>query len=455
MNSIDIVRITLKNLLRRKTRTLLTVMGVVIGTASIVIMISIGIGMNEGFKQEISNMGSLNTINIRSPENGMYYGMNGGEEAKNNTTKMRELDEAAVADFSRIDGVESVIPFIETQGKIKLGNYIGYVQLLGIDPQYMDKLGLKVSQGRLLGNEDRTGVVFGFGVKDNLQNPKALNNYRMGGSQPKVDLLTEKISLSLDMSYGEESMSVQGAVQKKPKTYKINGVGMLEEGNYEYYSSVFMNIDELKKIVKDFNRGKNQSDKSSDYRNLKNYSRIIVKVKDINNVQSIQGKIKDMGFFADSLTDILESMQKTSSSISIVLGAIGAVSLLVASIGITNTMVMSIYERTREIGIMKVIGSSLADIKKLFLFEAAAIGLLGGLLGLLLSYGVSYGINSAGFALMGYMSMGGEGAKTSVIPLWLALSAMLFTTIIGLVSGFYPARRAMNLSALEAIRKEM
>jgi len=453
MNSIDIVRITLKNLLRRKTRTLLTVMGVVIGTASIVIMVSIGIGMEEGFKQEIARMGSLNAINVRSSENGMYYSME-EDEGRSSTKKTRELDESAITDFSRISGVESVIPLLETQGKIKLGKYIGYVQLQGIEPQYMEKLGLKVSEGRILSSEDQTSAVFGFGVKDNLHNPKASNTFRMGRNQPEVDLLSERISLSLDMSYGEEYMSGEGTAAQKPKTYKINGIGILEEGSYEYYNSIFMDIDQLKKIVKDYNRGKNQSDKSGDYRNIKNYSRIIVKAKDINNVQSIQNQIKDMGFYADSLTDILESMQKTSSSIRIVLGAIGAVSLLVASIGITNTMVMSIYERTREIGIMKVIGSSLKDIKKLFLFEAATIGLLGGIVGLLLSYGISYILNSAGFALMGFMSPGGDGAKTSIIPLWLSLSAMMFTTVIGLISGFYPARRAMNLSALEAIRKE-
>ena len=454
MNSIDIVRITLKNLLRRKTRTLLTVMGVVIGTASIVIMVSIGIGMEEGFKQEISRMGSLNSINVRSPETGMYYGMHEDRDSRRSTVKMRELDEAAVADFTRISGVESVIPFIETHGKIKLGKYIGYVQLQGIHPEYMENLGLKVSEGRLLSSEDKTNVVFGFGIKDNLYNPKASQRRGWGNNRPEVDLLNERITLSLDMSYGEEYMQMEDAVRKKPQTYKIKGVGILEEGSYEYYNSVFMDITQLKKIVKDFNRGKNQNDNSGDYRNIKGYSRMIVKVKDIKDVQSIQKQIKDMGFYADSLTDILESMQKTTSSIRIVLGAIGAVSLLVASIGITNTMVMSIYERTREIGIMKVIGSSLGDIKKLFLFEAATIGLLGGIVGLLLSYGVSYGLNSAGFALLGFMSPGGEGTKTSIIPFWLAGSAMLFTTIIGLVSGFYPARRAMNLSALEAIRKE-
>lgn len=454
MNSIDIVRMTFKNLLRRKTRTLLTVMGVVIGTASIVIMISIGIGMNESFKQEISRMGSLNTINVRSQDSGMYYVADEAEAGRGSNVKKRELDESAVADFSRLAGVDAVIPFIETQGKIKVGKYIGYVQLQGIDPKYMEKLDLKVSEGRLLGSDDNTGVVFGFGTKDNMYNPKATGRYRWGGTPPEIDLLKEKVTFSLDMSFGEEFMSDDGTVQKKPKTYKISGVGILADGNYEYYNSMFIDINEMRKMVKDFNRGKNQSDNSSDYRDIKGYSRIIVKVKDIKDVQAIQTQIKDMGFYADSLTDILESMQKTSQSIRIVLGAIGAVSLLVASIGIANTMVMSIYERTREIGIMKVIGSSLGDIKKMFLFEAAMIGLLGGIIGLLLSYGVSFGLNSAGFALLGFFGSGGEGTKTSIIPVWLAGGAMLFTTAIGLISGFYPAKRAMKLSALEAIRKE-
>lgn len=455
MNNVDIVRMTFKNLLRRKTRTLLTVMGVVIGTASIVIMISIGIGMNEGFKQEISRMGSLNTINVRSPENGMYYGMQEEEAGRGNNGKKRDLDESAVADFNRLPGVEAVIPFLETNGKIKVGKYIGYVQLQGIDPKYMEKLDLEVSAGRLLTIDDKTNVVFGFGTKDSMYNPKATGRFGWGGGPPELDLLKEKITFSLDMSYGEDFMGGDGSTpQKKPLSYKVAGVGILADGNYEYYNSMFMDINQMRKMVKDFNRGKNQSDNSSDYRNIKNYSRIIVKVKDIKDVQDIQAKIKDMGFYADSLTDILESMQKTSQSIRIVLGAIGAVSLLVASIGITNTMVMSIYERTREIGIMKVIGSSLRDIKKMFLFEAAMIGLLGGIAGLLLSYGVSFGLNSAGFALLGFFGSGGEGTKTSIIPIWLAGGAMLFTTTIGLISGFYPAKRAMNLSALEAIRKE-
>ena len=248
MNRLDIVRIVFKNLLRRKMRTMLTVMGVVIGTASIVIMVSIGIGMNEGFKSEISRMGSLNSINVRSPETGMYYIYDESEAGRANSAEMRDLDDAAVSDFARIDGVEAVIPFIETHGKIKLGKYFGYVQLHGINPEHMDKLGLKASEGRLLGAGDKMNVVFGFGVKNNLYNPKESQRRRFGRSTPDIDLLSDRITLSLDMSYGEEFMYGDSSVRNKPKTYKINGVGLLEEGSYEYYMSMFMDISELKKL---------------------------------------------------------------------------------------------------------------------------------------------------------------------------------------------------------------
>ena len=132
--------------------------------------------------------------------------------------------------------------------------------------------------------------------------------------------------------------------------------------------------------------------------------------------------------------------------------------MLVAAIGIANTMVMSIYERTKEIGVMKVIGASLKDIKRLFLFESALIGVTGGVFGVGLSYLISFLMNTFGaeFIQLGMMMGPGGGgeARISIIPIWLALAALAFSAFIGVVSGYFPARRAMNLSALEAIRSE-
>ncbi|MBZ2174954.1 FtsX-like permease family protein [Schnuerera sp. xch1] len=184
----------------------------------------------------------------------------------------------------------------------------------------------------------------------------------------------------------------------------------------------------------------------------------MVKVDDVNNVQDIQQVIKNKGFDAYSLSDILEEMKKMSSIIQAILGGIGAISLLVAAIGITNTMVMSIYERTKEIGIMKVIGASLKDIKKLFLFESAIIGLLGGLIGIIFSHLLSFILNKfGGNFLMGIGFMGIEtesGTNISIIPIWLIFASLSFSVLMGIISGYYPARRAMKLSAIEAIRTE-
>jgi ABC-type antimicrobial peptide transport system permease subunit len=150
---------------------------------------------------------------------------------------------------------------------------------------------------------------------------------------------------------------------------------------------------------------------------------------------------------------MVEEMQKTMVMIEAVLGGIGGISLLVAAIGIANTMIMSVYERTREISVMKVIGASLKDIRKMFLLEAGMIGFGGGLLGLALSFGLSYVMNHF---LAGFISgaIGGMGSRVSVIPWWLALAALAFATMVGVVSGYSPAQRAMNLSVLEGLKNE-
>ena len=135
-----------------------------------------------------------------------------------------------------------------------------------------------------------------------------------------------------------------------------------------------------------------------------------------------------------------------------VLGGIGAVAMLVAAISIANTMTMSTYERTKEIGVMKVLGCSLGNIRSMFLAEAAFIGFLGGVVGIGLSYSLSLLANKliAPAIMEGY----GTNARISIIPIWLVVAAIIFATIIGMVAGFFPAQRATKLSPLAAIRNE-
>lgn len=449
MSSIDLIRMGLKNLWRRKLRTILTILGVIIGTASILTMLSLGIGMQESFKKEISKMGSLNIINIDSFGPMMEGPM--PPTSKKNIT----LDDKTLKIIESWDGVEAVTPLLDTGVKCISGKYQSFISIIGIRTDTMEAFGFKAEEGRLLGREDSLDIVFGKYISSNFYNPKSRGSYMARPGEPgPVDLMKDRLSITFDMSYGE-NLPDSGQNKKPAKLYKVRTAGILAESMSEKDYSAYMNIESLKKLIKENSKAagdKNQPMVKS--QGQQGYNRAMIKVKEIKNVKKIQNRIKDMGFGAYSIADMLDSVQKTSNSLQAILGGIGAVSMLVAAIGISNTMIMSIYERTREIGVMKVLGASFSDIRRLFLLEAGMIGFVGGITGFLFSLAASYTLNTVGISFMNFLGPVSEGSKISVIPLWLALYAILFATLVGLVSGFYPARRAMKLSAIEAIRTE-
>ncbi len=434
MSNIDLFRMGIKNLWRRKLRTFLTVLGVIIGASSIIVMLSLGFGMSKAYQDQIAQMGSLTTITVRKkwvdrPQPGQ---------------KELALDDKAVASFKGLQNVVAVSPILETYGSIINGRYVSSAPIRGIDPDAMEAFGFEVEEGRLLNKNDELTVVFGGQMKYSFYEPKA-RVYR----EPKINLMKDRMTLTLDPNYGWSNPG-----EKKPnyKEYKIKVAGVLTEGDWETGYGIYMPLTEVQRLIKEREKAENIKPQPGRQKQT-GYDQVSVKVNDMKKVQDVQKTIKDMGYEAYSLNDWLEEMKKTAGIMQAVLGGIGAVSLLVAAIGITNTMVMSIYERTKEIGIMKVIGASLKDIKRLFLFESALIGLTGGVFGVGFSYLISFLVNK--FSGQFGQAIGAYGAtKISIIPIWLALAAMAFSALIGIISGYFPAKRAMNLSALEAIRTE-
>ena len=457
----DLLIMSMNNLRRRKLRTVLTVLGVIIGTAAIVVMVSLGIGLNEMTMEQIASWGSLTTIEVYSQSSGAGMQMMGAAmSSQNSESEPNYITDKVIDNFKRIPHVTGVSPVLNMNVVMRQGAYIStYVQLKGVSQSYLEQL--ELAEGRLP-QPGELGLVFGNGVIRDFTNAKTGKGYWDTGEMPDVDPMGKPMFVIFDMdayyqSQGSGSSS-DGTPVKPPKKYMIETTGMLAGGengysNYSWY--VFTDIDGLKaQLKKVFKKGTpipgQPTNKKGKPLNELVYNSAEVFVDDMENVTQVQEQLAAMGYQVNSQMDFLESSRQQSNMVQAVLGGIGAVSLFVAAIGIANTMMMSIYERTKEIGVMKVLGCDMGNIRNMFLIESGFIGFMGGTIGVALSYGVSAIVNR--FVNMS-QSMGLSG-DLSRIPPWLSMAAIGFAVFVGMAAGFMPAVRAMKLSPLAAIRNE-
>ena len=457
----DLLIMSMNNLRRRKLRTVLTVLGVIIGTAAIVVMVSLGIGLNEMTMEQIASWGSLTTIEVYSQSSGGGMQMMGAAmSSQNSESEPNYITDKVIDNFKRIPHVTGVSPVLNMNVVMRQGAYIStYVQLKGVSQSYLEQL--ELAEGRLP-QPGELGLVFGNGVIRDFTISKTGKGYWDTGEMPDVDPMGKPMFVIFDMdayyqSQGSGSSS-DGTPVKPPKKYMIETTGMLAGGengysNYSWY--VFTDIDGLKaQLKKVFKKGTpipgQPTNKKGKPLNELVYNSAEVFVDDMENVTQVQEQLAAMGYQVNSQMDFLESSRQQSNMVQAVLGGIGAVSLFVAAIGIANTMMMSIYERTKEIGVMKVLGCDMGNIRNMFLIESGFIGFMGGTIGVALSYGVSAIVNR--FVNMS-QSMGLSG-DLSRIPPWLSMAAIGFAVFVGMAAGFMPAVRAMKLSPLAAIRNE-
>ena len=450
MKAVDLVAMGSRNLWRRKLRTLLTVVGVVVGTTAIVMMVSLGIGMNQSLDEMIASMGDLTVITLN--EYASTMGKDGNYIDGQNT-----LNEELAEKIKALDGVVAVMPYLQNYNysfKIIAGKrYENYASIVGVDPTAMAAFGFKIETGVMPQEGDKNFVLFGSDTVYNFNDPNKVirdwynEYYYPDGTRkpPKVDVLSAKIQV-----YGIAWQN--DGTTKEFKRHNLTTVGVLklDEQNYETSYNIYMDIDLVREMI--LEQEKAAKVKAADSTAYK-YQTIKVKTSSIKTAETVQEEIKAMGVMTYGLSDYRKQMQDQQAATQYILAGIGAMSLFVAAIGIANTMVMSIYERTREIGVMKVLGCPLAAIRGMFLYEASMIGFIGGLIGIGLSLGVSYMFNNVE-ALSTALGGGYNGSALSVIPPWLILVAVLFSTMVGLVSGYLPARRATKVSALEAIKND-
>lgn len=443
MKQEDLLRTCLQNLLRRKSRTILTVLGVLIGCCSIVIMVSLGIGMKEAQEQLLAQLGDLTIITVTAPQKGRGK---------------KKLNDELLKTIRAIDGVEAVTPKMELEGytcRLLAGTGNRYVAdwavIVGLDTAQMEQMGYQILAGQrpARSGEAAVGEYFAYGFRDTLR-PEGSNTInRWDSGVDEEGRLNPPPEAFFDPM--KEPLTLEVETRDGKFTVPIKPVGSVKEDNakgYETSEGVMLSVEDLRALQK----------KAGNSQQLP-YDAVLVKVSSLQQVEPVENAIKKLGYGTESMESVRKPMEKEAHQKQMMLGGLGAISLIVAALGITNTMIMSISERTREIGVMKSLGCYVYDIRTLFLAEAGAIGCIGGLIGCGISFIISAGINlaSLGFSPFNILPaiLGGEGiTRVSIIPVWLYLFAVVFSILIGLGSGFYPANKAVQIPALEAIKSE-
>ncbi|HDJ99860.1 MAG TPA: ABC transporter permease [Firmicutes bacterium] len=416
----DTVSIVVRNLKRSKTRTTLTSLGVLIGVAAIITLVSIGIAMQTSVTSQFESVGDLTIISVY-PSN-----LRLGPFAPRKAEEIKILDEDAIDKIRKIQGIEALSPVYTFPDVIvKMGRLESSVSFTGIEPKEIEKIAGELEKGRYITKSDRYAVVVGSKFGETFYNPKT-------GKSETINPLGKMFKVTVKRIVNEK-------MEKKTYIFRIVGV-LKEKGTQDDYS-VYAPINTVIS-VNEWRTGRTIKPE------ITGYSRVIVKVKDVDTVNKVTEKIEDMGFVVFSIQSIINSISTVFKILQFILAGIAGISLLVAGIGIVNTMTMSIYERTRQIGIMKAIGASNTDILWMFLSEAAALGFLGGIGGILLSF-----LLNSLITLFSSTMLSGATLKVSA-PLWLIIFAIVFATVVGLIAGLVPSYRAANLKPVEALRYE-
>ncbi|MGD2104167.1 MAG: ABC transporter permease [Anaerolineae bacterium] len=452
----DLTRLVWGNLLRRKARVVMTAVGVIIGTAAVIVLVSLAAGLQRSATQDLGSIGELTEITVSPGSIARSFGGaslgRAGEEAV--------LTDRAVAEFRELPGVVAATPLEQLRGsaRLELNRLEGYAQIVGIDPSQVDELDLELDSGTArLG---RWQALVGARVDENFYNPRtgrAAGPFPRGmpvaagvppegieGVEPP-DLQGQPMQLVLT-KVGDEGRPME-------RTIRLRVTGTLAESGGQRDYTLYLALSDVVSLNRWYSGA--QSDPGRD-----GYSQALVKVASPDQALAVEREITGRGFFAFSARSALQGINQVFLIIQGVFGGIGAIALVVAAFGIANTMLMAIYERTREIGLMKAVGATNRDVMSVFLAEAGAIGLLGGVAGVLFGVGLGVSIDwIAGIYLRGQAAQSGAGAADMSIsivhtPLWLPVFALVFSALVGVVSGVYPAVRAASLDPIAALKYE-
>jgi putative ABC transport system permease protein len=435
MRFIELLRLVKNNLLRMKFRVLMTSAGVFIGVTAVILLVSMGVGLQQFVLEGFTGISDLTELQVSSPGGTFFAGP--GVTVANNQSSDVILSERAIEQFRQLPGVVAATPILRTGGQIRLNRLMSFSTIQGIDANEVSRFDFAVESGTAtLGPWQ---ALVGARVADNFSNPQT------GEQAADLDLQGQTLHLTLTRTNADG--------EQTERTVRFRVVGVLSESGGERDFSIYVPLNN----AEDLNTWATGQRTNP---NRDGYDQALVKVSSPDQAQAVEQAITQQGFFVFSFQQVLASINTTFLVIQIIVGGIGALALVVAAFGIANTMIMAIYERTREIGLMKAVGATNRDVMLIFLVEAGAIGVIGGLGGVLAGMGLGqlFGFVGGEFLRAQIAQGGGGGADTlgTLVhtPLWLPLFAIIFAAFVGVVAGIYPALRAIRLDPIAALRYE-
>jgi putative ABC transport system permease protein len=452
MRLYDSIELAGRNLRESVLRNSLTTLGISVGVASLVAMLSLGIGLQQLASRRLQRSGLFDSIVVTSRRD--LRGFNREQEESGPApAESPDLNEAARLKIANVAGVVEVYPDLRFITEVRFENKPHLTMVAGLPYSSKDGDSFEGMQGRFFSSEDAHEVILQKSFAAELMGKTSRGPDEINVGEVAKPLLGKQLVMRYaerESNGGQDAASYSVISHETPLT--IVGVTDLDPDSMRGSARARLFIPQ--KLIEGMRPMQAYDMRASNgvTSDQPIYSNVVARVSGAGKVDAVEQAIKKLGFNTFSILDATKSMRRFFAILDLFLGIFGSLALTVASIGIINTLVMAILERRREIGIMKAVGASDADVRGLFFAEAGAMGLLGGICGTALGWFIGRVIN---FGTNIYLKRQGFPPEHIwSVPVWLVAGALGFSFLVSLVSGLYPASRAARLDPVQALRYE-
>ncbi|HEX3248003.1 MAG TPA: FtsX-like permease family protein [Pyrinomonadaceae bacterium] len=484
MSFFDILHLALRNLRQAKLRAILTMMGVIVGVAVIVTMVSFGLGLQSNILSRFKALDLFNEIQVFGRGLSNLAGLDRaprqegeGRNARNRADKTptRILDDAGIKEIAAISGVAYVEPtvnfgvYVRSNGKL-LSQFVGGANIPNASTRFHNFAAGKMISSPTVPEavvSERFVKDFGYATaadaigktlellappadnkNESKEEEETPNFFGIPLDEPGIDESSPDIESRTFRIAGVLSTEIREGAGQGGLRGMMPGAGIYIPLQMAHDWTIAHRGPMSQVALALARRGGNLAEGQTE-----GYDTAVVRVSDPVQLTEVRQKITQLGFGSFSIVDELDQIRTVFLIIDSVLGLLGGISLLVASFGIANTMIMSILERTREIGIMKAIGAEDREIKWIFFVEAAVIGVIGGVAGVLLAWGIDALANRLAYRFI-LKPQGASFIDFFNLPLYLSVGAIVFALVVSILAALYPASRAARIDPVRALRHD-